>query len=433
MLARVDLRGFPTTCAARSRDRRSTAADVGAAVAAIIAEVRARGDAAVRELHRALRRCRDRRARGRRGRDRGRARPRSIPALRGRARARRATRSSLARGAGGRGRRARAPRRARSASCVVPVDRAGCYVPGGRAPLASSVLMTAIPARVAGVAEVALCTPPGPDGTRARRDPRRGRARRGRRRVPRRRRAGDRRAGVRHRVDRRGRRDRRSRQRATSPRPSARSPADVGIDGYAGPSEVAVVADETVDAGARRRRPARAGRARPGRRGRADHVGRGGRRRGRARARRRCSTARRARDETEATLRAGGRLVLVDGPEQAIDAANADRARAPRADVRRRRARSCRSCATPGAVFVRRRRAGGDRRLRRGRQPRAARPAAPRASPSALRVDDFRKHVHVVSLDAGRARAQLAPFVTTLAEAEGLDAHADAIRRREPS
>ena len=47
---------------------------------------------------------------------------------------------------------------------LVPVGRAGCYAPGGRAPLASTVLMTAIPARVAGVAEVAVCSPPGRDG-----------------------------------------------------------------------------------------------------------------------------------------------------------------------------------------------------------------------------------------------------------------------------
>ena len=47
---------------------------------------------------------------------------------------------------------------------LVPVDRAGCYVPGGRAPLASTVLMTAILAKVAGVAEVVVCTPPGPSG-----------------------------------------------------------------------------------------------------------------------------------------------------------------------------------------------------------------------------------------------------------------------------
>jgi histidinol dehydrogenase len=46
---------------------------------------------------------------------------------------------------------------------LLPVRRAGCYAPGGRAPLASSVLMTAIPARVAGVEEVAVCSPPGPD------------------------------------------------------------------------------------------------------------------------------------------------------------------------------------------------------------------------------------------------------------------------------
>jgi histidinol dehydrogenase len=46
----------------------------------------------------------------------------------------------------------------------VPVSRAGCYVPGGRAPLASTVVMTAVPARVAGVDEVVVCSPPGPDG-----------------------------------------------------------------------------------------------------------------------------------------------------------------------------------------------------------------------------------------------------------------------------
>ena len=45
-----------------------------------------------------------------------------------------------------------------------PVDRAGLYVPGGRACYPSTVLMTAIPARVAGVAELALCVPPGADG-----------------------------------------------------------------------------------------------------------------------------------------------------------------------------------------------------------------------------------------------------------------------------
>ncbi len=46
-----------------------------------------------------------------------------------------------------------------------PVRRAGVYAPGGRAVYPSTVLMTAIPARVAGVGEVALATPPRPDGT----------------------------------------------------------------------------------------------------------------------------------------------------------------------------------------------------------------------------------------------------------------------------
>ncbi|HYF46633.1 MAG TPA: histidinol dehydrogenase [Acidimicrobiales bacterium] len=47
----------------------------------------------------------------------------------------------------------------------VPVARAGCYVPGGRARYPSTVLMTVVPAKAAGVEEVVLVTPPGPDGT----------------------------------------------------------------------------------------------------------------------------------------------------------------------------------------------------------------------------------------------------------------------------
>ena len=50
-------------------------------------------------------------------------------------------------------------------SLQIPVDRAGLYVPGGRAAYPSTVLMTAIPAKVAGVASSALCVPPRPDGT----------------------------------------------------------------------------------------------------------------------------------------------------------------------------------------------------------------------------------------------------------------------------
>jgi histidinol dehydrogenase len=46
-----------------------------------------------------------------------------------------------------------------------PVDSAGIYVPGGSASLASTVLMAVVPAKVAGVARVAVATPPRPDGT----------------------------------------------------------------------------------------------------------------------------------------------------------------------------------------------------------------------------------------------------------------------------
>jgi histidinol dehydrogenase len=48
---------------------------------------------------------------------------------------------------------------------VRPLQRVGIYVPGGRAVYPSSVLMNAIPARVAGVKEMIMITPPRPDGT----------------------------------------------------------------------------------------------------------------------------------------------------------------------------------------------------------------------------------------------------------------------------
>lgn len=46
----------------------------------------------------------------------------------------------------------------------VPLDRVGVYVPGGAAPLASTALMTAVIARVAGVREIVSCTPAGRNG-----------------------------------------------------------------------------------------------------------------------------------------------------------------------------------------------------------------------------------------------------------------------------
>jgi histidinol dehydrogenase len=48
---------------------------------------------------------------------------------------------------------------------VRPLQSVGCYVPGGRAVYPSSVCMTVVPAVVAGVDEIVLCTPPQPDGS----------------------------------------------------------------------------------------------------------------------------------------------------------------------------------------------------------------------------------------------------------------------------
>ncbi len=48
---------------------------------------------------------------------------------------------------------------------VRPLEKVGLYVPGGTAPLISSVLMTAVPAKVAGVEKLIMCTPPSKDGS----------------------------------------------------------------------------------------------------------------------------------------------------------------------------------------------------------------------------------------------------------------------------
>ena len=47
---------------------------------------------------------------------------------------------------------------------ITPLSRVGVYVPGGKAAYPSSVLMNVIPAKVAGVEEIIMCTPPGKDG-----------------------------------------------------------------------------------------------------------------------------------------------------------------------------------------------------------------------------------------------------------------------------
>lgn len=46
-----------------------------------------------------------------------------------------------------------------------PIEKVGLYIPGGTAPLFSTILMLAVPAQIAGCAEIVLCTPPSKDGT----------------------------------------------------------------------------------------------------------------------------------------------------------------------------------------------------------------------------------------------------------------------------
>jgi histidinol dehydrogenase len=309
---------------------------------------------------------------------------------------------------------------------VLPVDRAGCYVPGGRASYPSSVLMTAVPARVAGVPDVVVAVPPNRDGRLA--DVTLAAAKL---------------AGV----DAVYRMGGAQAIAALAYGTETIEPVDVvvgpgnayvaeakrqlsgvvGIDSIAGSSELAVVADATADpvfVAADLLAQAEHG---PG--GAAilvtwvpevvDAV----------------NTALDVllatsprRDDAAATLSTGGQAVLVDGPEQALDATNAI---APEhlqlmcadADVLVPLVRHA------GAVFVGTWAsavigdyvAGVNHVLPTGGTARFS---------SALRVANFQKHVHVVSLDRD-ALLRVAPFAIVLAEAEGLDAHAQAIRLRE--
>ena len=47
---------------------------------------------------------------------------------------------------------------------IRPLETVGCYIPGGRAASPSTILMTVIPAKIAGVKKIVCCTPPGKDG-----------------------------------------------------------------------------------------------------------------------------------------------------------------------------------------------------------------------------------------------------------------------------
>jgi histidinol dehydrogenase len=308
---------------------------------------------------------------------------------------------------------------------AVPVDRAGLYVPGGRAAYPSTVLMTAIPARVAGVPEVALCVPPDADG-----------------RVP----AATLAAAALVGVDEVYRVGGAQAIAALAYGTETIRPVDVvvgpgnvyvtlakrevvgvvGIDGLAGPSELVVVADDTAAPGLVAADLVAQAEHGPG--GAAvlvtwdEHVADAV-----DEAIDALTTSATRRGEIDATLTSGGRIVLVGGPEAAIAAANTiapEHLELMTADpeellpqVRNAGAVFCGPW-SPAAVgdYV----AGVNHVLPTGRTARFA---------SALRVDTFRKHIHVVTFDES-ALARVAPYVEALAEAEGLDAHGRSVQLR---
>jgi histidinol dehydrogenase len=310
---------------------------------------------------------------------------------------------------------------------VIPVDRAGLYVPGGLAPLASTVLMTAIPARIAGVPEVVLCTPP--DAATGRPHP------------------ATLAAAALVGVDEVYRVGGAQAIAAMAYGTDTIAPVDVivgpgnryvaaakrevqgvvGIESFAAESELAVVADDTTNPewvaadllAQAEHGPGGAAIVITWSESFADAVDA-------ALATRLAATTRRA--EAEATLRSGGRLVLVATAADAMAVANViapehlqlmnDDPEMLVAEVRHAGAVFCGPYA-PAVIgdYV----AGVNHVLPTGGTARFA---------SALRVSNFQKHVHVVSLDR-ETLGRVGPYATVLAEAEGLDAHAQSIRARD--
>jgi histidinol dehydrogenase len=311
---------------------------------------------------------------------------------------------------------------------VRPVDRAGLYVPGGRATYPSTVLMTAIPAQVAGVHEIVVCAPPGPDGEIADATL-----------------AAARLVGVNevYRVGGAqaiaalayGTESIRAVDVIVGPGNAYVAAAKrevvgvVGIDSLAGPSEVVIVADATAPpelVAADLLAQAEHGPGgtavlvtwEPAVADAVDHA---------------IEVQVRESDrsvEIEATLLGGGRIVLVDGAVAAIEVVNViapEHLQLMTADpdsllelVRHAGAVFVGALA-PAAVgdYV----AGVNHVLPTARTARFA---------SALRVDTFRKHIHVVRV-APEGIAAVAEHVEALAEVEGLRAHARSVSMRRAS
>ena len=136
------------------------------------------------------------------------------------------------------------------------------YVPGGRAAYPSTVLMTAVPARVAGVREIVLVSPPGADGRAAGGGAGRRAHRRRDRGLPDGRRPGRGRARLRHRDHPARRQDRRARATSTSRSPSGSSSATSASTWSPGRARSSSSPTARRERDLRRRRPSGAGRAR---------------------------------------------------------------------------------------------------------------------------------------------------------------------------
>ncbi len=308
----------------------------------------------------------------------------------------------------------------------VPVDRAGCYVPGGRAIYPSTVLMTAIPAKVAGVAEVALVVPPDRTG-----------------RVPTVTLAAAAIAGVDEVYAVGGAQAIGALAYGTdtvAPVDVIVGPGNVfvalakrevaGLVGvpssFPGPSEVVVIADESAPADLAAVDVILQAEHGPG--GLAwliswseaalDAID--------AEIAAQVAAAPR-RADIESTFAEGGYAVLVDSPEQAVAVANTIApehleliTEDPAALVPLVRHAGAVFCGPWSPASVGDYLAGPSHVLPTDGTARFG---------SALTVSDFQKDVHVVTLTEA-ALAQAAPTVAAIAEAEGLAAHADSVRRR---
>jgi histidinol dehydrogenase len=310
-----------------------------------------------------------------------------------------------------------------------PVERAGLYVPGGRAQYPSTVLMTAIPARVAGVPEVVLTVPPDRETGR----------------VPTSTLAAAALAGVDEVYAIGGAQAIGALAYGTeSIRPvdvivgpgniyvsiAKREVAGEGLVGvpsaFAGPSEVVVIADETtpVDYAAidvivqAEHGPDGLAWLVTWSEAAADAI---------TEAVGRMVASSPRREEIEATLSDGGYCVVVDSPEAAMAVSNAiapEHLELMNADP---------ESLVPlvrhaGAVFT-----GHFAPASVGDYLAGPSHVLPTYGSArfggALRVDDFQKIVHVVSLDDA-ALGRVAPHVAAIADAEGLAAHAESVRLR---